>query len=745
MSSIGNSDDSKYKQLFNLVSDAIYVANHLGNIIEVNDAACNMLGRTKDEFTNLKVSDIDSNITEHLFNDYWKNIPANEVQFIHSQHLHKNGNLIDVEISTQKIHVDNEVIFIGIARDITTRNLAVANFKNSEIKFKALFEASPDLVAVVDINGTILDINKVEPSYKKSDVVGTNITEYLSDNDRKDYFDAVHKVLETNETHSYYPTIITPNGNTTYWHNRISLYESFDGVKSFIINFINITDRKKSEIDCKENEKKLLAIIENSTSLYYTHGTDHRLTYLSPQSNEILGYTPDEAMIKWTEMASDHPINEEGFKRTMRAIQTGERQPMYELELVRKDGRKIWVEVTETPVLENGKVVAISGSLRDITDRKTALEELKERTLFLDRILESSALSTWISDENGYAIRTNPACLKFFGATEEEVLGKYCLFKDSVLEQSGLMQEVRDVFEKGKVANILIDYNFAQVDHISVEHGTHKIINSIITPVFDSSGKVINAIIQAIDLTEIKRYEKELIIAKEKAEESDRLKSSFLANMSHEIRTPLNSILGFSELLKLGGLSAEDTNKYLELIFKSGERMLDTVNDVIDISKIETGMVEVNNSVFNIQEQLNNQLELFIDEAETKKLKISRQLPGTDDFIKTDLIKFNSILTNLVKNAIKYTESGEIIFGYNRLHNNYEFFVSDTGVGIPKEAHEAIFNRFEQGENATKKAIQGSGLGLAISKAYVEMLGGKIWVESQLGKGATFKFQLPIL
>jgi PAS domain S-box-containing protein len=251
------------------------------------------------------------------------------------------------------------------------------------------------------------------------------------------------------------------------------------------------------------------------------------------------------------------------------------------------------------------------------------------------------------------------------------------------------------------------------------------------------------------DISERKLAEQEIIKAKEKAEESDRLKSAFLANMSHEIRTPMNGILGFADLLKAPELSGEEQQAYIKIIEKSGKRMLNIINDIIDISKIEAGLIKIERKESNINEQIEYIYTFFKPEAETKKLKFSfnNALPAKEAVVTTDREKLYAILTNLVKNAIKYTHNGSIEFGYNLKKDNetdeLEFYVKDTGIGIPKERHEAIFERFIQADISDKMAYQGAGLGLAISKAYVEMLGGKIRVESEEGEGSCFYFTLP--
>jgi len=249
-----------------------------------------------------------------------------------------------------------------------------------------------------------------------------------------------------------------------------------------------------------------------------------------------------------------------------------------------------------------------------------------------------------------------------------------------------------------------------------------------------------------LDITEQKKLTTELIAAKEHAEESDRLKSAFLANISHEIRTPMNGILGFSELLKESDLSGEIQQSYIDIIEKSGERMLVLINDLVDISKIESGQMNVTLFETDVYELMDTIYSFFKPEAEQKKIQLFLNNIQTDklNLIKTDKNKLYAILNNLVKNAIKFTETGSIEIGYTKNPTECVFFVKDTGVGINQNQNELIFERFRQGSELLSRNYEGVGLGLSISKAYIEMLGGKIWVESELGKGSTFYFTIPL-
>lgn len=236
-----------------------------------------------------------------------------------------------------------------------------------------------------------------------------------------------------------------------------------------------------------------------------------------------------------------------------------------------------------------------------------------------------------------------------------------------------------------------------------------------------------------------------LELAKQKAEESDKLKSAFLANMAHEIRTPMHGILGFADMLKTTTLSGEQMKEYIAIIEKSSVRMLNTITDLIDISKIESGQTELTLSLVDIDGQLDSMYVMFKREAEKKGIQfsINNSKDTGRSHIHTDREKLDTIFIQLLKNAIKYTNTGYIEIGYEHKGECLEFYVKDTGIGIEKDKQHTIFERFTQADNSLSKNYDGAGLGLSIAKAYVEMLGGKIWVKSEPEKGSVFYFTSP--
>lgn len=241
------------------------------------------------------------------------------------------------------------------------------------------------------------------------------------------------------------------------------------------------------------------------------------------------------------------------------------------------------------------------------------------------------------------------------------------------------------------------------------------------------------------------KYKIELEDALNKAQESERLKTAFLANLSHEIRTPLNGILGFSEILLKKTLPDEQKEHFLNIIHTNGERLLSIMDDLINISRIEAGVMKVNLDTVNLKDEIEELYSYFKHDAETKNLNfiLNFNIDDKNSFIHTDKTKLVSIFSNLIKNAIKYTEKGSIEISCSQINNEIEFRVNDTGIGIPIERQKAVFERFVQADIEDKKALQGVGLGLTIAKSYTELLGGQIFLESEPGKGSVFYVRLP--
>ena len=428
------------------------------------------------------------------------------------------------------------------------------------------------------------------------------------------------------------------------------------------------------------------------------------------------------------------------FKSFLRKVFHSHTIEVCELTLSLKDKLPVFVFVSGI-VAKNRKQCLIS--MVEITERKHVDELLVESEIRYRRLFESAKDGILILDaESGKIVAVNPFLIKLLGISEEEFLNmevwEIGMFKDLVANKEKFLE--------------LQHKKYMRYDDLPLKTRDGRSIDvEFVSNVYISDKKkVIQCNIR--DITIRNREKEELIKAKEQAEESDRLKSAFLANMSHEIRTPINGILGFAELLNEPDLDMNNMHNYVSIIEKSGERMLNIINDIISLSKVDSGQMDIFVSKTNINEQLDFIYAFFKKEVEKKGIKLlyEKSLLDKDAFINTDREKVYAILTNLVKNAIKFTQTGSIELGCNLVPGRsvtepeeLEFFIKDTGVGILPDQMNVIFERFRQGSELHSLNYEGAGLGLSISKAYVEMLGGKIRVESELGKGSTFYFTLP--
>lgn len=371
--------------------------------------------------------------------------------------------------------------------------------------------------------------------------------------------------------------------------------------------------------------------------------------------------------------------------------------------------------------------------------RRKSEEALRTSERQMRTLFQTIPDMIWLKDKEGVYLACNTMFERFFNHPESDISGKTDYdfvskeFADFFCEMDRLAMEA------GKPSVNEEWITFGDDGHLAL-------LETIKTPVYSSEGELIGVLGIGRDITQRYQTEQELIKSKDKAEESNRLKTSFLANISHEIRTPLNSILGFTEMLKEPDLSSEDLQEFIGFIEMGGKRMLSIINDLIDISKIEAGLTEVNISTYSLNEQIDDLYGFFKPEAVQKSIMLlaHKGLPDNDSTINTDRVKVEAILINLINNALKFTSVGKIELGYEKKGTLIEFFVKDTGIGIKPEKQELIFERFRQESESVTRNFEGSGLGLAISKAYVEMLGGRLWVESEPDKGSTFYFIIPL-
>jgi hypothetical protein len=492
---------------------------------------------------------------------------------------------------------------------------------------------------------------------------------------------------------------------------------SFEPVpEGVFIMSTNITKRSQAEEALKESEERFRSIYENSTVGIYRTTPDGQILLANPNLIKLLGYS------SFKELA-DRNLEEDGF------------EPFYErthfMDIMKREGEVKGLESAWTRM--DGTTIFVSESARAINDKEGKI-------IYYDGIIEDITLRKKAEQELIIANKE----LVFQNEEKEKRADELVIANKELVFQNE---------EKEKRANELViaNKNLAFENKEKEKRADELIIlNNVLDFQNKEREKQAKELILANKELAYQNKEKEkrateLTIAKEQAEESDRLKSAFLTNMSHEIRTPMNGILGFTELLKEPNLSSDDQQDYIQTIQISGARMLNTINSIVDMSKIESGLMKVDIKETNINEKIEFTYKFFKPEVEIKGLQflVKNSLPSKEVIIKTDNEKVYGILTNLIKNAIKFTFEGSIEFGYEKKGEYLEFFVKDTGIGIPQKQYQLIFERFRQGSESHNRGYEGSGLGLSIAKTYVEMLGGEIWVESEEGKGSTFYFTIP--
>jgi PAS domain S-box-containing protein len=602
----------------------------------------------------------------------------------------------------------------------------------SEIRYRRLFESAKDGILILDAEtGMIVDVNPFLIDllgYSKDNFIHKAIWEigFL-----KDIFANKEKFLELQQAeYVRYEDLPleTVDGRKIHVEFVSNVYMA-ENQKVIQCNIRDITVRKSYEASIL----KLQKAVDSSGEIIFLTDKEGVFTFINPAFTIIYGFTAGEIINKVTpRILKSGLMDENDYKLFWETLISG-KEVRIEFINKRKDGTVINIEGSASPVFnDKTEIIGFLGIQRDITRRKHDEEEI----IMLAQSLKSVHECVSITDMKDNILFVNESFLNTYGYQKNELIGKNISIVRSDNNSSKLVGKILPHTISGRWHGELWNKR---------KDGSEFLIYLSTTIINDNQGNSLGLIGVASDITVRKRTEKELVNARLKAEESDRLKSAFLANMSHEIRTPMNGILGFTELLKTPKLTGKEQQNYIGIIEKSGARMLNIINDIINISKIESGQIEISVSNININEQLADIYNFFKPEAIHKNLNISFKngLPTNKAFIKTDKEKLYAILTNLVKNALKFTKSGSIEFGYKVNGDFFEFYIKDSGPGIFHEQRAYIFERFRQGSESLTRNYEGAGLGLAISKAYVEVLGGTIWVESEIEKGSTFYFTIP--
>ena len=640
----------------------------------------------------------------------------------------------------------------GSLYDITERKKAEEILLKSEENLSITLNSIGDGVISTDKNGLIVRMNPIAENlcgWKLSDAAGkplADVFRIINAETRETVDDPVKKVLKSGGIVGLanHTVLISKNGTECQISDSAAPIKTKEGdINGVVLVFSDITDSYVAQKQIKESENYLRETQIIARLGAYTLDIATGIWSSSEILDEIFGIEKnyDKSVQGWISII--HPEWQETMNNFFIQEVIGNKIPFNkEYQIIRKsDNEMRWVHgIGKLECDDKSNPLRMLGTIQDITERKQTENALKESEERYRAIVEWSPEAI-IVHQDWITLYANPAAIKLLKANNiHDLLGKSSF--DLIHPDSRAM-----IMERSKIQIKIGDFTpmtetkLLRIDGTPIDAETQSILVN-----YNGSPAVQVSI---HDITSRKEAEDLIIKAKEQAEESDRLKSAFLANMSHEIRTPMNGIMGFTSLLKETNLTVENQQEYIKIIDQSGTRLLNIINDIIDISKIESNQMMVSISETNVNEKIKFIYDFFKPEASSKGiyLNFKNGLAEKEAFITTDGEKIYAVLTNLVKNAIKFCDNGIIDFGYELKTDcknpELEFYVKDSGVGIPNGRQHAVFDRFIQADISDKRAFQGAGLGLSISKAYVEMLGGKIWVESEVGVGSSFYFTIP--
>ncbi|MCW3807244.1 PAS domain S-box protein [Plebeiibacterium marinum] len=630
---------------------------------------------------------------------------------------------------------------IGTLEDLSEKRHMENALKASELKYKDLVEKINDVIFSIDKEGICTYISPVISfiiGYLPEEIIGHHMLNFIQEDYKIEFYDALNRVKSGSTVVAELK--LRDKSQKDQWV-RISLRPVYDNKNNFTgIHGIaqDIGEKRSIELSLKESEEQFKLVATHISDIIYewdpiTKGLlwHSNPNIISPILNSIHSITDLNKLIA----DEDRPTIETKWEKAIN--NEGAWKQEFKISISNKESKHL---LGNGLILFKGNTpVKGIGTLTDISNEKVLVENLKLSNEKLEHnISKVNGLLSAIPDMM-FVFNKDSIITDYHYNTPTDLYKPVEQFINKKAED--VLPHDIDLLTKEKIAKVL-DSKVAETYNYKLSiNGEPKIFESRM--VYLNSNHVLS-IIRDVTLRELQKNE--LITAKEKAEESDRLKSSFLANMSHEIRTPMNGIIGFSELLNSKTLNPEEREYYTSVIVKSGRQLLDIINDVLEISKIETGQIKVNLAPTNINELIRTVFESFTQRANDNRNILITTTPLSDAsaYINSDENKIRQVLNNLISNAIKFTQNGQIKIGYSVIEGRYlEFYIQDSGIGIAKEEQKMIFERFAQANSQITRTHGGTGLGLAISQSLVELLGGKIWVDSTVNKGSTFYFSLP--
>jgi PAS domain S-box-containing protein len=740
------SSEERLKIIYENAPDAYYLNDLKGKILDGNLAAERLLGFKRDELIGqnlLKLDLISAKDLPKAAGVLVKNSLGHSTGPDIFTLKRKDGSKTAVEVITHPVKIESQTLVLGIARDISERIRSHEALIESETKYRQLVTQSPDGIFIADLTGKFLSVNRTickNLGFTEEEMLSMSLLNIVPEK-----YHATHKERLASLIQSKKDTALSAEYEVV-GKDGISHYVEVLSVPYYrdktIIGFQgiarDITERMKMETLLRESEEKYRLIFENIQDLYYETSIEGMILEVSP-SIEVISkgsYKRDDLLGKsiydfYTQSDERNTLFSELLKKGYVTD--------FEISLKNRDGSVVPCAISAKVISVEGVPQKIVGSMHDITDRRNSLNILKESEARFRSYFETSLAGIAITTPDTAWIDVNKTLSEMLGYSKEELLKTKWT---DITHPDDLNIDLKE-FErviKGESEGYFLDKRFICKDKTII--WTSLAVRCVRN--IDGSVKYLISLI--IDITERKRTETELIKAKEKAEESDRLKTAFLNNISHEIRTPMNAITGFCALLNEPGIDEQMRTSFIETITQSSDQLLNIIYDILEVSNIDAGIIKITKTEVDINPVLKNLFTQFSPKADERGIKLNYSLTLNDNDAKilTDKTKLIQILSNLLNNAFKFTQKGQIEFGYKIVAGNFQFHVSDSGIGIPEDKIDKIFDRFYQIDHGLDRQFEGTGLGLSICKAYVSHLGGDIWVTSATGTGSTFYFTIPV-
>ena len=612
---------------------------------------------------------------------------------------------------------------------------AVLELKESEERFRSLYENSTIGLYRTTPDGKIIMVNPTlikmlgYSSFKELATRNLEHDGFEPNYDRKYFIEQIEKTGEVKGLESKWTR---KDGTVVYISESAKAFRDSNKKTLFYDGTVeDITERKLAVEALRESEEKFRCSFDNAAAGNCIIGLDKKFLHVNNTFKEITGYEDDE-LKKFTFSDITHPDDLSiGLFHFKKLLDGQCERASFEKRYIRKDGKIIWAYISVSLHLNiRNEPQFFINQIVDITERKLMEDDL----LKLSRAVEQSPVSIVITDAKGDIEYVNPKLTDITGYPIEDLIGKnpriFSSGEKPKIEYKILWDTISSGSEwKGEL-------------HNKKKNGDLYWESASISPIKNEKGIITHFIAIKEDITERKRILEELVQAKDKAEEMNRLKSNFLANMSHELRTPLIGINGFADFL-IEALQDPELKEMAKNILTSGNRLSETLNLILDITKFESDKMDFKLERVDLISEIETIINSFMVYAHRKGLYIRLSCTNPKIYLDTDKRAIRSILNNLINNAVKYTAEGGVTVIVSLYDNYIEIKITDTGMGIQKEDQEIIFDEFRQASEGYSRNYEGTGLGLSITKKLVEKFGGKITVESEFGKGSTFIVILP--